>query len=82
MIDLMEALRRSVADVQERKRAQRKDSEEDESRPVEGRLSCTSRSGAQERLSALEFCVLVRLRLARRAPASCAWKRYLSILPW
>ena len=56
-IDLMEALRRSVADVQDRKRAsrQRHDPEEDESHPVRGWLSRTSRSGAQERLSVLQF---------------------------
>ena len=53
----MEALRRSVADVQDRKRGAGSGTtpEEDESHPVRGWLSRTSRSGAQERLSVLQF---------------------------
>ena len=71
VVDLMEALRRSVEEVQESKPARRR-------RPP--RRAAPARACAEERLASLGG---ERLRRARSPNAwSWAWKRVLSILPW
>ncbi len=84
VVDLMEALRRSVADVQGRRdaaKAATAKSREDESRLREGARDAALVRARRRRVRAPDAR---EVSACGRLPAhawSCTWKRYLSILP-